>query len=486
MTDTSAGADLVLAERRGPVLVLTLNRPGKLNAWNNELEDRYFDLLEDADNDPEVRVIVITGAGRGFCSGADLSNLKQVSDVTAENLVRARPRDFLGGFGILNSWSHEKGDCRNMIESKLCSLIGIKYPIIQAGMGPFGTNKLCIAAANAGVLGLISSSGIAVKDTLPGIYEYFVKTGGATIEDDNKTVLRKIFRQTLDATREKRGIFGVNVMVSAESMDYAKLIIDTAIEVREEDPEMKERFRVIVTSAGDPLLCTEKIKKAGFKWIHVMPSVKAALRCRKAGVDAVIASGHEGGFHTSWEPVHSMILLPAVVDALDGSGIVVVGAGGFCDGRTLAAALALGAAGVQMGTRFLATQESDFHPMWKEGVVKAGDRGTLVARGFVGPARWLKTPRSLQHQENTLKMSPGVFLGRPDDLDTVSPALIESEIESLNAVYAGDEAKALLAAGECAQRINDITAVEELVQSIMKEAEATLSFIGTSFLQKEA
>ena len=162
-----------------------------------------------------------------------------------------------------------------MIESKLCNLIGMKYPIIQAGMGPFGTNKLCIAAANAGVLGLISSSGIAVKDTQPGIYEYFVKTGGATIEDDNKTVLRKIFRQTLNATREKKGIFGVNVMVPAERMDYAKLIIDTAIEVREEDPEMKESFRVIVTSAGDPLLWTEKIKKAGFKWIHVLPSVKA-------------------------------------------------------------------------------------------------------------------------------------------------------------------------------------------------------------------
>lgn len=79
MTDTSTGPDLVLAERRGAVLVLTFNRPGKLNAWNNELEDRYFDLLEDGDNDPEVRVIVITGAGRGFCSGADLSDLMQVS-----------------------------------------------------------------------------------------------------------------------------------------------------------------------------------------------------------------------------------------------------------------------------------------------------------------------------------------------------------------------------------------------------------------------
>jgi enoyl-[acyl-carrier protein] reductase II len=362
-----------------------------------------------------------------------------------------------------------------MIKTELCDLLKIKYPIIQAGMGPFGTNKLCIAAANAGVLGLISSSGITTRENQPGIYKYFVETGGASLEDDPKTALKKIFRQTLDGTREKQGIFGVNVMVSAELKDWAELIIDTMIEVREQDPEMKERFRVLVTSAGDPLPWTQKVRKAGLKWMHVIPSVKGALRCQKAGVDVVAASGHEGGFHTSWEPVHSMILLPAVVDALAGSHIQVVGAGGFCDGRTLIAALTLGASGAQMGTRFLATRESDFHPMWKEGVVKAGDRGTLVARGFVGPARWLKTPVSLKHQENTLKMSPGVFLGRPDDYSTVPQELIQSEIAAMNAVYAGDESKALLAGGECAQRINDLPTVEELVKRIAREAEEVLA-----------
>ena len=209
--------------------------------------------------------------------------------------------------------------------------------------------------------------------------------------------------------------------------------------------------------------------------MHVIPSVKGALRCQKAGVDVVVASGHEGGFHTSWEPVHSMILLPAVVDALAGSKIQVVGAGGFCDGKTLVAALILGASGAQMGTRFLATKESDFHPMWKDGVVKTGDRGTLVARGFVGPARWLKTPVSQKHQVNTLKMSPGVFLGIPDDYSTVPPELIESEIAAMNAVYAGDESKALLAGGECAQRINDLPSVEDLVGRIVKEAEEVIA-----------
>jgi enoyl-[acyl-carrier protein] reductase II len=362
-----------------------------------------------------------------------------------------------------------------MVKTELCDWLGIQYPIIQAGMGPFGTNKLSIAAANAGVLGLVSSSGIASRDTHPGIYKHFVETGGACVDDDQKTVLRKIFRQTLEATREKRGIFGVNMLVSEEMKEWAALTLDTMIEVRAEDPEMRDRFRVLVTSAGDPLPWTAKVKKEGLLWMHVVPSVKGALRCQKAGVDCVVASGHEGGFHTAWEPVHSMVLLPSVVDALAGSSIRVVGAGGFCDGRTLVAALVLGASGIQMGTRFLATLESDFHPLWKQGVVKAGDRGTLVARGFVGPARWIKTPVSLKHQENTLKMSPGVFLGRPDDYTTVPKELLDREHEAMNAVYAGDETRALFAGGECAQRIDDLPTVDELVQRVVREADLALA-----------
>jgi enoyl-[acyl-carrier protein] reductase II len=254
------------------------------------------------------------------------------------------------------------------------------------------------------------------------------------------------------------------------------------IKAREEDPEMKKRFRVLVTSAGDPLPWSGAVKKTDLVWMHVMPSVKAAQRCKKAGVDVIVASGHEGGFHTSWEPVHSMILLPAVVEAVADERTLVVGAGGFCDGKTLAAALVMGADGAQMGTRFLATEESDFHQIWKEGVVAAGDRGTLVARGFVGPARWLKTPRSQEHAKNTLQKSPGVFLGTPDDYSTIDMSLINFEIESINAVYRGDKDKALLAAGESAQRVNDMPRVNDLVQKIVNEAEDILKSVQTKFL----
>jgi len=369
-----------------------------------------------------------------------------------------------------------------MIKSRLCDLVGIKYPIIQAGMGPFSNNNLCVASANAGVLGLLSTSGVFSKDTQPWVYKDFVRTAEANYDDDMATVLEKVLKRTYRLVKGKGGIFGINVMVSAEVLPQAQVMIDTAIRVREENPDMKNHFKVIFTSAGDPLGWKDKIKGAGFTWMHVVPSVKGALRCKKAGVDVIVASGHEGGFHTSWEPVHSMILLPAVVETVSDNETLVAGAGGFCDGKTLAAALVMGADGVQMGTRFLATQESDFHQIWKEGVVESGDRATLVARGFVGPARWLKTPRSQEHAKNTLQKSPGVFLGTPDDYATIDMSLIEFEIESIKAAFEGNKEKALLAAGEAAQRIKDMPKVDDMVQEIVRETEAILRDIPKKLL----
>jgi len=372
-----------------------------------------------------------------------------------------------------------------MIKSRLCELVGIKYPIIQAGMGPFSNNNLCVASANAGVLGLLSTSGLFSKADQPWIYNAFVETADANRDDDMATVIEKVLKRTYRLVKDKGGVFGINVMVSAELVDLAKIMIDAAIRVREENPDIKNHFKVIFTSAGDPVGWKDKIKNAGFIWMHVVPSVKGALRCKKAGVDVIVASGHEGGFHTSWEPVHSMILLPAVVDAVSDDKTLVVGAGGFCDGKTLAAALTLGADGTQMGTRFLATQESDFHQMWKEGVVAAGDRSTLIARGFVGPARWLKNARSDEHAKNTLQKSPGVFLGIPDDFLTMDMSLIEFEVESIKAVYDGNKEKALMAAGEAAQRINDMPKVNDMVQVIVKDAENILRSIPIKYLTEK-
>jgi len=357
-----------------------------------------------------------------------------------------------------------------MLKTRLTEMLGIKHPIIQAGMGPFSNNNLCVAAANVGVLGLLSTSGLFNKELQPLVFQAFVESGEASMDDSLEEILETVLKRTYRLTRDKGGTFGVNVMVSSEIMDRAKLVIDTSIRVCEENPEMKECFKVIFTSAGDPMPWGERVKGAGFTWLHVIPSVKGALRSKKAGVDCVVASGHEGGFHIAWEPIHSMVLVPAVVDALSDSDMPVVGAGGFCDGRTLAAALALGADGAQMGTRFLATKESDFHQVWKEQVVKAEDRGTLVARDIVGPARWLKTPRSKQHQKDTLEMTPSVYLDTPDDASEIPQDLITRERQAINAVCMGQREDALMAAGECAQRVQDLPSVQDLIDRIVAEA----------------
>ena len=364
-----------------------------------------------------------------------------------------------------------------MIKTKLCDMLGIKYPIIQAGMGPFGTNKLSVASANAGVLGLVSSSGLAGSFVMgEEVYQGFIK-GIADPEDDTDVALKKIYEYVLKNTRESKGIFGVNVMVSAELVGLAEDIVDTTVAVREENPEMKDRLRAIITSAGNPKPCADRIHASeGLQWFHVVPSVKGAQKCEEAGVDGIIASGHEGGFHAAWEPLHSMVLIPAVVDACP--DIPVIGAGGFCDGRTLTSALVLGAIGVQMGTRFLSTQESDFVQIWKDNVVKAGDRSTVIARGIVGPARYIITPAATRLSELTVKNCPGLFLGKPDDPysgGSEIEELIGKEVDGWVAAYKGDEEEALTPGGEVAQRINDMPHVKELVEKIMSEAEETLA-----------
>ncbi|MCG6909783.1 MAG: nitronate monooxygenase [Deltaproteobacteria bacterium] len=369
-----------------------------------------------------------------------------------------------------------------IIKSRLCDMIGIKYPIIQAGMGPFSNNNLCVAAANAGVLGLLSTSGLFNKHDQPWIYNAFCDTGEANRDDDMGTVLGSVLKRTHRLVKDKGGVFGPNVMVSAELKEQAKIMIETAIRVREENPEMRDTLKVMYTSAGDPMGWGEMIKKAGFTWIHIIPSVRAALRCKKAGVDVIVASGHEGGFHTHWEPLHSMVLFPAVAEAVSDENTLVVGGGGVGDGKSLAATLALGCDGALIGTRFLATQESDFPLLWKQAVVDAQDRGTLVARGYVGPARWLRNPRSEEHAANTLKKSPGVYLGTPDGYQsTEAMSLIEYENESIKAVYEGNKEKAMMAGGEVAQRINDMPTVEELVQRIVKEAETAYADLSNKF-----
>jgi len=307
-----------------------------------------------------------------------------------------------------------------MINTELTEMLGIKHPIIQAGMGPYSTNHLGAAAANAGALGLISTSGFRYGAMQPELVERL--TGGAT--GTTYEMMKRLLLRIKEDTRESQGIFGINCPVAAEVAKSSSEIIQAVIDVRNEDPELKDRLKVIVTSAG--------------------------------------------GMHIAWEPVHTMVLLPAVVKAVK---TPVVGAGGFCDGATLVAALALGAVGVQMGTRFIATKESEFNQFWKDHILKSGERDTIVARGIFGPGRYLKNEVSMELTKMTVRKSPGLYLGQPDDLTTLDPELMRKEMDGFNGLLREDENNAILPGGEVAGRIGELPTVQELVDGIIREAE---------------
>ncbi|MBD3185604.1 hypothetical protein GF325_02150, partial [Candidatus Bathyarchaeota archaeon] len=259
-----------------------------------------------------------------------------------------------------------------------------KYPIIQAGMGPYDTTGLAAAVARAGGLGLISTVGMGSFE-MPGIGKFKY----TAIFDDKapKDLLESSMDKVLeDLAGLKDAKFGINIPVSEEFIPTASEVISTVCDKIKSDPAARKQCTVVVTSAGDPLpwaidpMGKEQdlsipIKKElpGITWCHVVPSVRAAKRCVKANVDVITASGREGGAHCSWRDTSSMVLVPEVVKDVSKP---VIAAGGFADGASLVAALALGAIGIQMGTRFIATKESDFEQGWKELLVKATEEDT--------------------------------------------------------------------------------------------------------------
>jgi len=366
-----------------------------------------------------------------------------------------------------------------MIHTIFQDLIKIKYPIIQAGMGPYSTNNLCIAASQAGALGLISTVGMAAGLVTPKETEKVFGKGKP------KVILKKVCLKVYESLKSNRDArFGVNIPVSSDFTFAARRFVQGLIEVLEENPEMKHHLRVIVTSAGDPLpwaidaeakgvrkpLIPIKEKLPDIIWGHVCPSVRGAKRAENAGVDFIIASGREGGAHCAWRDVSSMVLLPETVKSVD---VPVIGAGGFADGVSLAAALALGAVGIQMGTRFIATLEADFEQKWKEAIVKRAETETIVARGFFGPMRFLRNPMSLKVVDETIRDASDLYRGIPCPTNN---AIMDLEMEGLRNLMDDKkgEDESIVLGGVVSGRIHSITKVNELIQEIMMDAEKTI------------
>lgn len=366
-----------------------------------------------------------------------------------------------------------------MLHTPFQDIFDTRYPIIQAGMGPYDTTSLAGAVARAGGLGLISTVGMG-SFTLPGVGEY--KYSAIFGEGPPGDLLSASIDAVLDAIQDAPAArFGINVPVSEEFIPTAGEIIRTTVDRIKGDPRLREQCTVVVTSAGDPLPWSTnpgdrardesvaiKEELPDVTWCHVVPSVRAARRCEKAGVDVITASGREGGAHCSWRDTSSMVLIPEVIEAVD---TPVVAAGGFADGRSLAAALALGAIGVQMGTRFIATRESDFEPEWKERLVHATEEDSLVARGFFGPMRFIRNRRALELVDATLSGAPDLYKGNPTGS---TQEIIHLEVDGLANLFDQNLEDTPILGGTVAGRVHDIPAVADLVTTIVTDAERIL------------
>ena len=366
------------------------------------------------------------------------------------------------------------------------NLFECEKPIIQGGMGPYDTTNLAITVSKAGAMGLISTVGMG-SFHMPGIgeFRYSAVFDEASPEKLLTDCMDKVLKELTDFPNAR---FGINIPVSEEFIPTASRLIRTVLDRVKKDPEAKKKCRAIITSAGDPLPWAIEpsgthikdavsIKKQcpGITWGHVVPSVRGAMRCEKAGVDVVIASGKEGGAHCSWRDPSSMVLVPEVAKRIKRP---VVAAGGFCDGHSLVAALALGAIGIQMGTRFIATRESDFEQGWKELLVSATEEDSVVARGFFGPMRFIRNTRALDLVDATLRGAPDLYKGIPTGS---SLEILDLEVGGLDNLFKGDLEAAPILGGVVAGRIHNIPNVEELIDGIMQEAEAVMKRLQSDY-----
>ncbi len=307
-----------------------------------------------------------------------------------------------------------------MITTTLCELLGIKYPIIQGGMAWIANASLASAVSNAGGLGLIS----AMNGTA----------------DQLRTEIRKAKEMTSMP-------FGVNIMLLSPFVnEVAQIVID-------------EEVKFVTTGAGNPGKFMKAWNEVGIKVIPVVPSTAFAKLAERNGAFAVIAEGGESGGHVG--DLTTMTLVPQVVDAVR---IPVIAAGGIADGRGIAAALMLGAVGVQVGTRFLVAKECTIHQRYKDRVLHARDIDTIV------------TGRKLGHPVRSLKSAfSRDFAGCEKDSSYSNEDLEKMGGGALRlAVQDGDEARGCFMAGQSAALVEKEQTAQEMIEEMFHEAEILL------------
>jgi enoyl-[acyl-carrier protein] reductase II len=302
-----------------------------------------------------------------------------------------------------------------MIKTRFTDSVGIRLPILQAPMGWIARSQLASAVSNAGGMGMIETS---------------------SGELDNIKREIEMMRSLTDQP------FAVNIAQAfVRDPNIVSFIIDQGV-------------KFVTTSAGSPERFTNQLKQAGLTVYHVVPSLAAAKKAVECGVDGLIVEGAEGGGFKNPKDVTSLVLLPLIREHLR---VPIIAAGGFHDGATLAAALALGADGIQLGTRMVASLESPVHINWKEAIVRAKETDTVFLSRFAPPAlRALRTERTSRLEKDPSQSGMADF-GDPQAL-----------------YFGGDMEAAIPLTGQVCGRINEIESVQSILAKVEAEYESAL------------
>ena len=301
-------------------------------------------------------------------------------------------------------------------KNRVTELFGIRYPIIQAGMIWASGWKLASAVSNAGGLGIIGS--------------------GSMYPD--------VLREHICRCREQsNGPFGVNIPLLYPDIDkHIQIILD-------------EKVKFVFTSAGNPATWTKTLKEAGSKVIHVVSSAKFARKAEEAGCDAVVAEGFEAGGHNGREETTTMVLIPAVAGAVK---IPVIAAGGIATGRQMLASMVLGAEGVQMGSRFVASEEASSHISFKKMVIDSREGDTVLTLKQLTPVRLLKNEFFRQVEEAERR---GATI---DELKTLL-----GRARAKKGMFEGDLAEGELEIGQVSALLDGILPAGEIVKKVWEE-----------------
>jgi len=304
------------------------------------------------------------------------------------------------------------------METRITKLLGIKYPVIQAGMIWCSGWELASAVSNAGGLGLIGS--------------------GSMYPD----VLEQNIVKCKEATNKP---FGVNIPLLYPQIDeHIKLIL-------------KHNIKIVFTSAGSPAKYTPLLKENGITVVHVIANVKFAIKCKDAGVDAIVAEGFEAGGHNGIEETTTLVLIPLIRDAVD---LPLIAAGGIGTGRQMLAAFALGAEGVQIGSRFVASVESSAHINFKNKVVEAKDGDTVLSMKKVVPVRLMKN-----------KFYHDIRSAEERGAGSEELKSILGRGRAKKGMFEGDMDEGELEIGQVSALINDIKPAGEILKEIVDEFE---------------